>query len=120
MSDRVVASVHVPIYFHFLAGRVGPTSQQARYLRSTEVYAGPFDGLKTHMPDMVDWSRSHVDLSPLVPWLGSPDESIPRKLLKRLCAKWPELTAQLEIIELEVEIIGGPYQWGDLIPVRAV
>ena len=79
MSDRVVVSVHVPIY-----------------LRSSEVYGGPFDGLKTHMPDMVDWSQSQVDLSPLIPWLGSPD------------------------IELEVEIIGGPYHWADMIPVRAV
>ena len=120
MSDRVVVSSHVPIFFHFLAGRVGPTSKQARLLRPAEVYAGPFDGLKTHMPNMVDWSRSQVDLSPLIPWLGSPDLSIPRRLMKRLCAKWPELTRQLEVIELEVEFIGGPYQWGDLIPVRAV
>lgn len=118
--NKTVVSAHVPLYFHFLAGRVGPTDNQARLLRPTEVYAGPFDGLKTRMPDMVDWSRSGVDLSPLIPWLGSPDRSIPRQVMKRLCARWPELNAQLEIIELEVEIIGGPHQWGDAIPVRAV
>ena len=51
---------------------------------------------------------------------SNPDQSVPRRLMRRLCAKWPELTPQLEVIELEVEIIGGPYQWGDMIPVRAV
>jgi hypothetical protein len=40
--------------------------------------------------------------------------------MKRLSPRWPKLTAHLEIVELEVEIVGGPYQWGDMIKVRAV
>jgi len=85
MSDRVVVSVHVPIHFCFLAGRVGPTSEQARLLRPTEVYYGPFDGLTTQMPNMVDWSHSRVELSPLIPWLGSPDES---GIFRTSCWMW--------------------------------
>lgn len=69
---------------------------------------------------MVDWSSSQVNLSPLFPWLGSPDMSWPRRLMKKLVAKWPTLNSQLDVIELEVEIVGGPYEFGELMTVRAV
>jgi len=115
-----VTDVRIPLYFYILAGRVGPTEEQERYLQTKEWYGGALDGLAVQMPNMVDWSRSAVDLSPLVPWLGNPDPDFPRKLQKKLVAKWPDLEGRLEVIRLEVEIIGTGYQWGDLLPIRVV
>jgi hypothetical protein len=72
------------------------------------------------MPNVVDWTRSEADLSPLVPWLGNPDPTWARKLAKLLPKRWPELRGQLEVIELEAEIIGEGFVWGDLHPIRVV
>lgn len=110
----------VPMTIYVLAGRVSPTPEQARLFAAKELYGGSLDGMSVQMPNVVDWSRSEVDLSPLVPWLGNPDSTWPRRLRKRLEAKWPDLKGQLEVIRLEVEIIGGGYKWGDLIPFRAL
>ena len=113
-------AVRIPLYFYILAGRVKPTDEHARYLQQKEWYAGPFDGQAIQMPNTVDWSRSEVDLSPLIPWLGNPDSMWPRKLAKLFQAEWPDLRGQLEVIKLEVEIIGEGYKWGDLVPIRAI
>ena len=115
-----VVNARVPLMFYILAGRVGPTEEQARHLRKKEWYGGSLDGLAVQMPNVVDWSRSKVDLSPLIPWLGNPDMMWPRKVARMLERKWPELRGQLEVIRLEVEIIGDGYKWGDLYPIRGV
>lgn len=114
------AEVRIPLFIYVLAGRSKPTPEQARLLGRTEWCEGPLDGLAMQMPNVIDWSNSEVDLSPLIPWLGNPDPLWPRALKKKLEAKWPELEGQLEVVELEVEIIGQGYQWGDLYPVRAL
>ena len=40
MSDRVVVSAHVPIYFYFLAGRVGPLERGEIHHRDGQFEAG--------------------------------------------------------------------------------
>jgi hypothetical protein len=105
--------------FYFLAGRVPPTDEQALAFQKSEWYGGALDGTATQTPNVVDWSRSEVNLSPLVPWLGNPDSSWPRRLSKHLAARWPELRGQLEVIGVEAEIVGDGYAWGDLYPIRA-
>lgn len=112
--------VRVPLILYVLAGRARPTDEQAGFIRKKEWIGGPLDGLAVQMPNVVDWSRSEVDLSPLIPWLGNPDPQWPRRLAKKLAAKWPALRGRLEVIKLEVEIIGDGYKWGDLYPIRAV
>ena len=118
--EKQVVRVSVPLTFFVLAGRVPPTEEQARSFVTREWYGGALDGLATQMPNVVDWSRSEADLSPLVPWLGNPDSTWARKLAKALPKRWPELRGQLEVIELEAEIIGEGYAWGDLHPIRVV
>ena len=112
--------VRVPLYIYVLAGRSVPTPAQARLFATREMYGGSLDGITVQMPNVVDWSRSDVDLSPLVPWLGNPDATWPRRLRKKLEAKWPELKGRLDVIRLDVEIIGDGYKWGDLYPIRAL
>ena len=112
--------VRVPLTMYVLAGQVTPTPEQARLFAAKEFFGGSLDGLAVQMPNVVDWSRSEVDLSPLVPWLGNPDSTWPRRLRKKLEAKWPDLKGRLEVIRLEVEIIGDGYKWGDVIPIRAL
>lgn len=119
-KSNVVVSVAVPQFIYVLAGRTRPTRDQARLFRTKEWGGGSLDGMVMQMPNTVDWTNSEIDLSPLIPWLGNPDSLWPRKLAKILVAKWPELKGQLEVIRLQVEIIGDGYQWGDLIRVRAV
>ena len=113
-------AVRVPLTIYVLAGRSWPTSKQARLLALKEWYGGPLDGLAVQMPNVVDWSRSDVKLSPLVPWLGNPDSTWPRRLWKKMEAKWPELKGRLEVVRLEVEFIGDGFKWGELYPIRAL
>ncbi len=118
--EKKVVNVRVPLMFFVLAGRVPPTEEQVRAFKTREWFGGALDGVALQMPNVVDWSRSEVDLSPLVPWLGNPDSTWARKLAKALPKRWPELKGQLEVIELEAEIIGEGYVWGDLHPIRVV
>ena len=115
-----ISSVRVPLTFYILAGRVAPTPEQADYFRRSEWYRGPLDGLAVQMPNVVDWSRSEVNIAPLIPWLGNPDSMWARKLEKALVKKWPGLSGQLEVLRREVEIIGNGYKWGDLYPIRTL
>ncbi|MBM4022990.1 MAG: hypothetical protein FJ284_12280 [Planctomycetes bacterium] len=102
-------NVRVPLSFYILAGHVPPTEEQTRSFMTREWYGGALDGRAAQMPNVVDWSRSEVNLSPLIPWLGNTDSTWARKLAKALPKRWPDLQGQLEVIELEVEIIGEGY-----------
>jgi len=78
--------VIVPLYLYVLAGRKPPTAKQRRRLARREIYGGPFDGVTTCMPNIVNWERSQIDVSPLVPWIGTPDS----RLARCFARLWPE------------------------------
>jgi hypothetical protein len=114
-NDDDLVDVSAPMLWYVLAGRVGPTPEQAALFARTEWLGGPLDGLALQMPNMVDWAQSDVDVSPLIPWLGHPDARYPRILAEKLERRWHELAGQLEVIKIEVDVIGYGYKWGDLI-----
>jgi hypothetical protein len=116
MTKQIV-SVHIPLRFYVLAGHAPPTEEQTCSFTTRRWYGGALDGLATQMPNVVDWSRSVVDLSPLVPWLGKPDPLWARKLAKKPPARWPELRGRLDAIEIGAEVIGDGDAWGDPYPI---
>lgn len=92
---KKIVSVRVPLRLYVLAGHVPPTKEPASSFMTRVWCGGALDGLAMRMPNVVDWSRSEADLSPLVPWLGNPDPLWALKLAKKLPARWPDLRAGL-------------------------
>lgn len=101
MTDKKIVDVFVPITLSILAGSGEPPAKAKKAVAKA---------------NMVDWQQSKVNLSPLTPWAGHPDDRYPRQLLKKLTKRFPDL--HVEVIQIKVKAVGPQRQWGELVTVE--